>query len=61
MWAAADPLSLLAKGAFCTALPFLPCDFYEVVHFFSLIFWFCSEDFLTFSLLQLVCWVFYTI
>ena len=61
MRSAVDPLSLLAKGAFCTALPFFPCDFYEVVPFFSLIYWFCREDFLTFSRLQLVCWVLYTI
>lgn len=38
--------SLLAKGAFCTALPFFPCDFYELVPLFPHIVWFWSDDFL---------------
>lgn len=60
MLLAAVPLSLLAKGTFCSALPFFPRDF-SVVPFFFLIYWFWSEDFLTFSPLQLDCWVLYTI
>lgn len=58
---AADPLSLLAKGAFCTALPFFPCDFCEVAPFLSLLCWFRSEDLVTFPPLQLACWVLYSI
>lgn len=47
MQSAAVPLSLLAKGIFCTSLPFILCEFYEVVPFFSFMCWFW-ENFLSF-------------